>query len=272
MYGGTDVRTRCTAANPYTYKPYRPYLRTSYIVDPNHPHTMEHSKPAIRALLTQGQLREAAQLTLDYADYVGAAEATNAMSVLSGTAEEHHRQWNSGLISYEEFSRAHARLAQGIADWLDRLPDYPAPGIARRRLLDEDRFKKRIFLLLCLTKSVVLVYLYYHWRQGGFTAEQFQATATLLAPAFAAYISVMLADYLRAHQEGPQPRRFVSGPLVTFSLWLFPIYALLILLFIIQKVKGVMSFAQMNFLLALVESVLGGYVGQIVFAFFKKDR
>ena len=86
-------------------------------------------------------------------------------------------------------------------------------------------------------------------------------------------LSVILADYLRAHRTAATPaRRFVAGPLVTFGWWLFPIYIVVILWFINRKVTGDLSFAQMNVGLGLVESVLGGYVGQIVMAFFKKGE
>jgi hypothetical protein len=101
-------------------------------------------------------------------------------------------------------------------------------------------------------------------------SDQFQGTATLLAPALAAYIAVILADYLRQQKAGPQPPRYISGPLVTFAYWLFPAYAIMLLLAIELKAKGSISFAGMNSWLALVESVLGGYIGQMVHSLFKE--
>lgn len=233
---------------------------------------MNPTKKSIRDLLAEGQLREAAQATLVYAEYCGLPEAVNNLTVLSGTLEEHRRQWNTGQISYEEFARAHARLAQGLADWLDRLPDQPVAASGRkRRLVEETVFKRRIFYLLIASKVVVLLWLRYMWNTGGFTNEQALATVSLLVPAFAAYFSVILTDYLRAHRTGELAgRKFVAGPLVAFGWWLFPIYVLILIWFINQKVVGELSFTQMNLGLGLAESVLGGYVGQIVMAFFKK--
>jgi len=235
---------------------------------------MNPSKQDTRALLAAGQLREAAQATLAYAEYCGLPEAVNNLTVLTGTLEEHRRQWNTGQISYEEFARAHAQLAQGLADWLDRLPDQPVAASGRKRkLVEETAFKRRIFYLLIGSKIVVLAWLGYMWSTGGFSNEQALAIISLLAPTFAAYLSVILADYLRAHRTAATPaRRFVAGPLVAFGWWLFPIYIVVILWFINRKVTGDLSFAQMNVGLGLVESVLGGYVGQIVMAFFKKGE
>ena len=38
-----------------------------------------------------------------------------------------------------------------------------------------------------------------------------------------------------------------------------------------QKVQGDLTFGSMLIGLTIVESVLGGYIGQIVFAFFRKE-
>ena len=138
-------------------------------------------------------------------------------------------------------------------------------------MLEEGRFKNRILWLLLATKLLVIGRLWYHWSTGGFDKGEFLAALGLLTPAFAAYGSVILSDYLRAHREGTVKRRFVSGPLVRIAFWVFPVYALALLYFIEQKAKSNFSFAEMNTGLALVESLLGGYVGQIVGAFFRKE-
>jgi hypothetical protein len=231
---------------------------------------MDHTKSSIRQLITQGKLEAANAAALEYAEYSGLSDIANALTVLGSRAQDHHEKWSAGLISYEAYSRAHAQITHSLTDWVDRLPDEPTPGKKRRRLLTEATFKKRLFYLLCLIKVAVILRLSYHWSTGGFSNDQFQGTVALLAPALAAYISVMVADYLRQHHKGPQPPRYISGPLVTFSYFLMPIYGLLLLLFIELKAKTVFSFAEMNTWLALVESVLGAYVGQIVFAFFRK--
>ncbi len=232
---------------------------------------MEHNKSSIRALIADGKLEAANDAALAYAEYCGLPDIANGLAVLSSRAQTHKEQWNSGLISYEDFSLTHTQIAQGLANWVERLPEKPVAPAKRRRLLDEAVFKKRIFYSLLLIKGIVLVRLAYHWSTGGFNNDQFQSTAALLAPALAAYISVMLGDYLKKQKSEPQPPRYISGPLVTFSIWLFPIYAFMLLLFIELKAKSSISFIQMNFWLAMVESVLGGYIGQIVFAFFRRQ-
>ena len=233
---------------------------------------MEHTLKSIRADIAKGRLDDALQGALAYAEYCGLTDIVNALLNLSGQYEAQQRTLLTGQIDHTEFARTQARVTHGLLTWLDRLPERPVAAGKGRRLLSEATFKKRLFYLLCIIKILVLAWLYYHWSTGGFTLEQFQATAALLAPALAAYLSVMVADYLRQHEAGPASPRYISGPLVTFAYWLFPIYGLLLGSLISAKAAGELSFGQMNAWLALVESILGGYIGQVVFSLFKQGR
>lgn len=232
---------------------------------------MEHRKSLIKDLLIQGKLKEANEAARAYAEYCQLTEMLNAFVLLGGRINDYEEKWETGQISYEEASRTHAQISHGLVQWVDRLPDNPIPAGRKKKPLEEARFKKRIFYWLIAVKVLVFLRLAYHWSTGGFNNDQFQATATLLLPAFAAYISVMLDFYIRQQQAGVQPPKYISGPLVTFSYWLFPIYAVALIFCIELKAMTRISFSQMNFWLAMAESVLGGYVGRLVFAFFKKE-
>jgi hypothetical protein len=233
---------------------------------------MEHTLKSIRADIAKGRLDDALQGALAYAEYCGLTDIANALLNLSGQYEAQQRTLDTGQIDHAEFARTQARVTHGLLAWLDRLPDRPVAARKRRRLLTEATFKNRLLYLLCLIKAGVLGWLYYHWSTGGFSLEQFQATAALLTPTLVAYLSVMAADYLRQHEAGPRPPHYLSGRLVTFGYWLFPVYGLLLGGLIAAKAAGTLSFGQMNAWLALVESVLGGYIGQVVFSLFKQGR
>jgi len=233
---------------------------------------MEHTKQSIRKQLGEGQLEAATAAALEYAEYSGLKDIANALTVLGSQVHQHHKKWDTGLISYEEFSQGHAKITHGLAEWIDRLPDHPAPSQKKRNLIAESTFKNRLFWLLCIIKVVIILRLHYHWSTGGFNNDQFQATVALLAPTLAAYISVMLSDYLRQHHQASQAESYLSGPLLTFSYILMPVYGLTLLFCIEMKAQTIFSFAQMNTWLALVESVLGMYVGQVIFAFFKRRK
>lgn len=233
---------------------------------------MEHDKPSIQQLIGAGQLDEAAAAALAYAEHCHLPDIANALMALRSRINDHQAKWASGQIAYSDYSLVHAQLTSGLLEWVGRLPDTPTPAGPRRRFLTEAAFKKRVFLLLLFIKLAVFFRLWYHWSTGGFTVEQFQSTATLLLPTLAAYVSVVLASYLRESQQAAPPApRYISGMLVAFAYWLFPLYALALILLIEQKTMGNLSFGQMNFWLAMTESVLGGYIGQMLNALFRKE-
>lgn len=233
---------------------------------------MEFNKSDIRQLLSEGLIEETAEAALAYAEHCHLPDIANALLSLQSRINDHHKKWNSGQIDYNTYSVVHAQITQGLTDWLSRLPDEPTPAGPRRRFLTESTFKKRIFILLVLIKVLVFFRLWYHYGTGGFSNDQFQGTAALLLPALAAYVSVVLASYLREAKQAPQPERYISGMLVGFAYWIFPLYAIALLTLIELKAMTSISFTQMNFWLAMVESVLGGYIGQMLHAFFKEER
>jgi hypothetical protein len=233
---------------------------------------MEYTKRDIRSMIAAGNLESATQAALSYAEYCQEAEVLNGLTVMAGNLEAHKKKWDTGQIAYEEYSRAHAQVTHGLAGWLDRLPDIPTRATKKRRLVDEGKFKSQVFYFLCLAKVLAIVYVVFHWSGGGFNKEQFFSTIGILGPTFGAYISVMLADYLRAQKEGPKPeRRLVLVPVLKLSYWLFPAYVLCIVYVINLKIVGNLTIGEMNTALAMVETLLGGYIGQIVFAFFSKE-
>jgi len=231
-----------------------------------------HDKHAVRQLIGEGQLEPAAAAALAYAEQCHLPDIANDLIALRSRINDHQQKWTTGLISYADYSLVHAQITHGLTTLVSRLPDTPTPAGPRRRFLTEAIFKKRIFQLLLIIKAVVFLRLWYHFRTGGFNMDQFQSTATLLLPALAAYVSVALGGYLRQHKEGPQPERYISGTLVGFAYWLFPIYAIVLIALIELKAKSELSYTEMNFWLVMAESVLGGYIGQMLNAFFKKEE
>jgi hypothetical protein len=236
---------------------------------------MQHTKKDITDLITRGDLKEAAEAALEYAVFCGSGQPANTLTVLNSRLGDHANKWTAGVLSYEESARTHAKIALDLTAVLEELPDHPAPNAGRKKLLDEATFKKRLFYGMIAAKVAVLLQLWHHSNfaggTGSFSKSELFATMALLAPVFVAYLSAMLADYLRQHHQGiADIRRYVSGPLVGTAYWIIPLHALALMYVIEMKAATEITFAEMNTGLALVETLLGGYVGQIVFAFFKK--
>ncbi|MEZ4961968.1 MAG: hypothetical protein R2830_19225 [Saprospiraceae bacterium] len=233
---------------------------------------MQHTKSSIHELIGAGELETATTTALEYAEYCGLPDIANGLLTVQARAQDLQRNWMTGTLLYQDFTVTFSRLTSDLIAWVDSLPDTPKPAGPRKKFLTEAQFKKRIFILLFLIKVVVLFWLYYHWSTGGFTADQFQGTATTLIPIFAAYIAVMIDDYLRQYNSGLPRPRYISGPLIGIVYWLLPLYAIALVVLIALKAKGTMSFSSMNTWLALVESGLGLYVGKIVHGLFKKSE
>ena len=237
---------------------------------------MLSSKRDIRRRIAEGELKPAAEAALAYAEYCGSADTANQLTALQSRLSEHGNQWNTGQISYEEFSRAQAKIAYDLTAIADDLPDHPAPNAAKRPLTDETTFKKRLFYFLCASKLAVLAAAWHQFSTGGFDMARLLTVVGLLAPLFVTYITIMLGDYLRQQRdELPPRRRYVSGPLVTFAYVLFPLYTLS-MLYAIRACAGgsevdLYQVEDLTKLFALIETLLGVYVGQIVGAFFKKE-
>ena len=234
------------------------------------------SKTTLRQLVAKGDLKAAAEAALEYALYCNATETANQFTTINSRLGLHFEQWHAGTLDYEGFARSHAKLAQDITATLETLPDQPSPQAGKQKRLLESTFKKRLFYLMIAAKAAVLLYLFYHSNfpagTGGFTKAELFSTLSLLFPVFITYFSAMLADYIRLHHDDIQPvKRYVSGPLVSMAYWLLLFYVGALIFVIKQKAATEFSFEEMNTGLAMVETILGGYVGQIVFAFFKKQ-
>ena len=235
---------------------------------------MQHTKATIKASIREGHLKKAVWAALEYAEYCGLTDISNALIALNSRASDHRDKWNSGQVSYEDHARAYAQLTHAATQWADRLPEVPVASKKgrKKKFLTEEALKKKLFYRLLTVKILVLGWLTYLYTSGGYTSDQFKGTATLLATTLAAYVAVILTSYLDQHRAGVAPPRYMSGPLVTFSKWLVPVYGGLLLLFITLKTTGAISFTGLNAWLALVETVIGGYIGKIVNTLFKKNE
>lgn len=216
-------------------------------------------------------MRSALNKALAYAEYCNLPDIMNGLTTQGAKLSLHEENAIGGLLDYPTLARSQAQISHDLLGWTDRLPDVPKPAKGKRKPWQLDTFKKAVFYAICVTKLIVLGRLFYLYSTGNFTQAELKATAALLAPAFAAYISVMLADYLRQTTTAIGAPRYVSGPLVTFAFWLFPIYPLLLIFLLNGKGAERWDFGGMMLWLGLAESVLGGYIGQIVQALFRKD-
>ena len=223
----------------------------------------------IKDLIAAGDTGAAAKAALEYAEVCNDVETIAGLSTISNSLEQQNHLWSTGQLSNEEFLRANARAAFGLSSWVSSLPEQAKPRAAQKRM-EEGRFKWRIFIWLIASKLLVLLFTFYLWRTRGFTNDEAWTAFSALLPAFVAYISLMIKDFAQVNENEWPAKRYAPARLVTIAWWLFPIYTLAQAYIVYLKVTGSITFAQMTVAIAGVESVLGGYIGDIVTSLFKK--
>jgi Effector-associated domain 11 len=146
--------------------------------------------------------------------------------------------------------------------------------------VSEERFKRQIFFFMLAAKCWIVYWIVFHKNSGGFSSGEALATISLLLPAFTAYTTVMLSDFIRHRRKPELPKGFeprVSRTLQRISWIVFPVYVLALHSIIGSKAAGTLAdeaqanYESMTAWLAIVESAFGIYVGQIIHEVFKSD-
>lgn len=229
---------------------------------------MEHTKDSIRELISKGELKQAVNASLEYAQFCGLTEISNALIELKSTLNQHQKNWNSGQISYEDNSIAYARITKGLTSWSSRLPEQPVKAKAGKKLLTAKQLRRRLFWAMCIVKVVIVSVVFYLYSTGGFTVDELISTLTILAPALYAYLKVMVEGLSEEQRNLVISPKYVSGPLIPLSYLLLLAYPFLLFLCLKLKVQGVFTYAYMSAGLVLVESAIGALLLKVVKTFF----
>ncbi len=132
---------------------------------------------------------------------------------------------------------------------------------------DSKNFKPRLLILMVGSKLIVVSFLVILWQSGSFTNEQFISTLSLLVATFVSLISVMVTNIMKEEETKVSK----NAPRLHIRLaYMFTIIHAVILLFTLNlKGPGIITFSQMNAMIALFEMSFGGYLGTIIFKLFK---
>lgn len=181
-----------------------------------------------------------------------------------------------GTQDFDEITQEQNAINKALIALIQGLPDE-APGdqpAKKPKGITEHRFKNQVLYILLAAKLLILGFVFTLWESGAFTNEQFISVIGIIAPVFATYLTLILKDSAQnRHIDAPVDDRIVKRSFQMTAYWLLGIYFAAIMLVVNLRGQGVLSeFSQMTGLLAGVESGLGVYVGQIVFALFKKEK
>ncbi len=137
--------------------------------------------------------------------------------------------------------------------------------------MNESKFKTRLTWYILISKILVILYILFEYSVKGYDIEQTMSLISLIIPLFAVYLTAMIKDFSenRYVETEKKKEKLVKKSFVYLSNFLFLLYPLSII-FIIYEGAEMASFKFTQSGLAIIETGLGAYIGQIVFSMFRK--
>ena len=127
---------------------------------------------------------------------------------------------------------------------------------------------------MILSKVLVVFLVLFHWQTGGYSLSETVATIALILPLFTVYLTAMVKDTLsNPYKETKRRSKELKGSIVFLTYLIFPLYTLVIIYLIgLKPQPGPFNFEHLQAAIAGIETGFGIYIGQIVFALFKKEE
>lgn len=246
-------------------------------------------KSELLALIAADDIRPALEVAQESARLLENTELQQHLVLLQSQWEGLQKEEQSGTIPWDTLLQNRNRVKRALLEQLQGLPESlpltrdlagHAKAITPKPGIEEGRFKKQVFAFMLLAKCWIIGWILFHKGTGGFSSGEAMATISLLLPAFTAYTTVMLGDFIKSRHRPQLPAAFaprVSRTLQMATWVIFPIYALALHWIIGEKAAGTLAddpqanYESMTGWLAILESAFGIYVGQIIHEIFKNE-
>ncbi len=137
--------------------------------------------------------------------------------------------------------------------------------------------KTWIFILLIFGKLFIVFYLYIKTAVGGLTLNEAITAGSIVLPLFVAYLSVILEDFFRnpekiSKEEAKKSVVRYKGGVVISTFIILPLYIFGFWLVLSIASHNAEFSKNLPKYLAIIESVLGVYVGIIIKSLFKSKK
>lgn len=247
-------------------------------------------KSDVLALIAADEIRPVLEIVQESATLLEKPDLGQDMILLRSQWENLEKEERSGTISWEALLQNRNRVKRTLLSLLEGLPEQlpvtrdvagNARPMAAQAGVPESRFKKQVFFFMLAAKCWIIYWILFHKGSGGFTNGEAMATISLLLPAFTAYTTVMLGDFIKNRHKPVVPLAFaprVSRTLALITWIVFPMYILVLHWIIGEKAAGALAdnpqanYESMTGWLAVAESVFGVYVGQVIHSVFKREE
>jgi Effector-associated domain 11 len=229
------------------------------------------NKKEIRALIADGQMTDALEGAIAYAEQSGDIDTLNGLIALQSDFNKHRSVWNKGEIAFEEYARAQARITNALLARVSDLPDTPSKAATKSRMR-KDRFKWLVFYLFMVAKVLVFAWILFVWQTEGLTIAQSSMLFSALLPGMVVHISVMFRHLFKDSVEGEQPLGYVAVRFRNLVAVAFLAYLMIQVILVIQKARGEWPFETMSAAFIGTEAFFGLFIAEIVEGVFKKDK
>jgi len=141
--------------------------------------------------------------------------------------------------------------------------------------MKESKLKSQLTKFMFISKILVLFYIIFEYTARAYSLEQTLALIALIIPLFAVYLTTMLKDAgsNRHITADPNAEALVRVSYAKLSRLLFFIYpAGIIGVVFIGGEMGENGFVFAQSTLAIIETALGVYIGQVVMDLYKTNK
>lgn len=241
----------------------------------NEPLSTTVNKKDVREWIADNQTEKALEVLLKATEPEALLNFHNQGVTLAARHRQYREDRRLGITDYDDLVRTKIKIDLALLDLIDKLPDEEEQRqLSRKKVgIRESTLKRHILRIMVASKVFILGFLFILWDAGGFTDDQFIGTATLLVPLFTAYTVLMVRDFTKSRYVGLKPEQtelLVTNRFRWMAYFTLIGYTFAIALVLYLKPPGTLDYKQMSGMLTLVETGIGVYVGEIVFALFNK--
>jgi hypothetical protein len=262
------------------------------------PNETRITEQEIRSHIVENETEDASDKLLQVAGQYEFPELEDKLSLVSSNWETYESNKLTGTASFEDLNEEKSRIESSVLslnrvifEKLNRAGEAANPAIKEelnKKGISEDKFKTQVFVLMLLSKIIIIGWIFHHKSTGGLSSEHALSIIALLLPVLSVYLGAMFDDFLKDKyiSEKKKASPFVKNSVKYITYFLFFTYTLLILNVIGNQATGeycsqvvnvdgtdyCIGLETMNKWIGLIESGLGIYLGKIVFSFFKKEK
>lgn len=239
----------------------------------------------VKSMIADNQLPEALAELMGFTQQLGLTKLYNQLVLQSAKLQQYQTESRQGNVDYADLTRTRVNISLALLDLVDQLPNASEVSKPQAlRGLPEWRFKRQLTVWLLLGKLLLFLYIFTIWQSGGLTFDGFLGTIGIVFPIFATYLSTAYLDLLKnRHEHSSNQHLRINRSIQWTAYGIFTLYylaiATVLYLNTIGEIPdpgkggevGIPTYKNLYALLTLTESIIGVYIGQLIFTLFKKD-